>query len=297
MRRAIPEMASLFRGTQDTKGNPMDAFDNVGETCVSSAQKVVILPKENTRNFTTYSPLASETLGSLKTFFDARGHRPSEDMWTALAELAFVLEAMAEGRCPPQLFLSSLDPGVGKTQTVTHFIRALTSSIDHLDTGVLICVARLKEIQRFVDEMDLSPTEFAVLTSDKELNKLGIGSARSNKARVLFTSQQMIESRGDGRHFTEMRDFQYFGRPRQVRIWDESYLPGRAVTLNRDGLAALLQPIRTAHASLANAIQAAYDAIGKVEAGDLYPVPDFAFMFDLDLNGALRVLSRAPVGR
>jgi hypothetical protein len=43
-------------------------------------------------------------------------------MWAALTELASVLEAMAEGRCPPKLFLSSLDPGVGKTQTVTHFI-------------------------------------------------------------------------------------------------------------------------------------------------------------------------------
>jgi hypothetical protein len=202
------------------------------------------------------------------------GHRPSEGMWTALTELASVLEDMAEGRCEPKMFLSSLDPGVGKTQTVTHFIRALTSSKEHLDTGVLICVSRLKEIQRFVDEMDLLPTDFAVLTSDHELNKLGIGSARSNKARVLFTTQQMIESRGEGRHFAEMRDFQFFARPRQVRIWDESILPGRAVTLNRDALAALLQPIRTAHADLATAIQATYDAIGKVDAGGLYQVPE-----------------------
>jgi hypothetical protein len=145
--------------------------------------------------------------------------------------------------------------------------------------------------------MDLLPTDFAVLTSDHELNKLGIGSARSNKARVLFTTQQMIESRGKGLHFAEIRDLQFLCRPRQVRIWDESILPGQTVTLNRDALAALLQPIRTAHASLANAISTMYDEIGKVDAAGLYQVPDFAFTFNLDLNGALRVLSRAPRGQ
>jgi hypothetical protein len=40
-----------------------------------------------------------------------------------------------------------------------------------------------------------------------------------------------------------------------------------------------------------------YDEIGKVDAAGLYQVPDFAFMFNLDLNGALRVLSRAPRGQ
>jgi hypothetical protein len=284
-----------------TERKPMDAFADLGETRVS--QKVVKRPNKDPYYISSPlipdpSPsLASETLASLKAFFDTKGHRPSEAMWTALTELASVLEAMAEGRCPPKLFLSSLDPGVGKTQTVTHFIRALTASKEHLDTGVLICVSRLEEIKRFVQEMALSPTDFAVLTSNQELNKLGIGSARSNKARVLFTTQQMIEKRGAGRHFTEMRDFHFFTRPRQVRIWDESILPGQTVTLNRDALAVLLQPIRTAHASLADAISTMYDEIGKVEAAGLYQLPDFAVAFNLDLNGALRVLSRAPRGQ
>jgi hypothetical protein len=123
----------------------------------AASEKVVVLRKEIIpREFTTYSSLATETIATLKTFFDAKGHRPSDAMWTALAELASVLEAMAEGRCPPKLYLSSLDPGVGKTQTVTHFIRALTASTAHLDVGVLICVSRLDEIDRFVAEMGVA---------------------------------------------------------------------------------------------------------------------------------------------
>ena len=209
----------------------MSPFDGEGEAFAAlGSEKGVKRRYREAYNLTSPPCLTQETIARLRGYFDAKGQHPSEDMWTALTELASVLEAMAEERCPPKLFLSSLDPGVGKTQTVTHFIRALTASKEHLDTGVLICVSRLKEIQRFVDEMALSPTEFAVLTSDHALNKLGIGSARSNKARVLFTTQQMIERRGAGRNFAEMRDFQFFARPRQVRIWDESILPGRVIT-------------------------------------------------------------------
>jgi hypothetical protein len=122
----------------------MDAFDNVGETRVSPQ----ISGQNTIRNIpdvlTTFSPsansLSDKTLAELKAFFDAKGHRPSQAMWTALTELASVLEDMAEGRCEPKMFLSSLDPGVGKTQTVTHFIRALTSSKEHLYRGPDLCV-------------------------------------------------------------------------------------------------------------------------------------------------------------
>src|SRR5690349_14102158 len=107
----------------------MDAFMAADAT---ASEKVVVLRKEKLHvNSPLISSLASETIASLKAFFDAKGHRPSAEMWRALTDLASVLEAMAEGRCPPKLFLSSLDPGVGKTQTVTHFIKALTSSPDH----------------------------------------------------------------------------------------------------------------------------------------------------------------------
>jgi hypothetical protein len=220
--------------------------------------------------------LADQTISTLKAFFDAKGHHPSEEMWKALAELASVLEAMAEGRCPPKLFLSSLDPGVGKTQTVTHFLKALIPSIEHLDTGVLICVSRLDEIDRFVAEMELARIEYAVLTSDQERNKLGIGSTLSNKARVLFTTQQMIERRGAGRDFADMRDFQFFGRPRQVRIWDESILPGQTITLNCLDMAALLRPLAVTHKGLAEAILATFVELLRVENGAVYQVPDFA---------------------
>jgi hypothetical protein len=219
--------------------------------------------------------LADQTITRLRGYFDAKGQRPSDEMWTALTDLASKLEAMANGTCEPKFFLSSLDPGVGKTQTVTHFLKSLTSSLDHLDVGVLICVSRLDEIDRFVEEMELSRIEYAVLTSDEKRNKLGIGSALSNKARVLFTTQQMVERRGAGRDFDDMRELQFFGRPRQVRIWDESILPGQTVTLNKDDMGLLPRALRLTHHTLAEAIDTFSVELRSVADGATYQVPDF----------------------
>jgi hypothetical protein len=280
----------------------MDAFDSVGETCVSSAQKVIMKRKEDYTSYDHLFPtppksLHQEILTRLKAFFDANHHRPSEAMWTALTELASVLEKMAEGRCPAKIYLSSLDPGVGKTQTVIQFIRALMASKAHQDVGVLICMSRLEEIKSVVEEMALSPADYAVLTSNQELNKRGAGGDRVNEARVLFTTQQRIEKRGTGCHFAEMDEFHFLGRPRQVRIWDESILPGQTVTLNRYDLASLLKPLCVAHPALAEVIEAAFIELLGVEDGAVYQLPDFKARCGLDLNELLRALSRIPSDR
>jgi hypothetical protein len=279
----------------------MDAFDLDGFAIRGSADAPTISCqksyKNNTRKFTTFprhqSPsLHQETLATLKSFFGARGHRPSLEMWTALEELASVLEAMAEGRCPPTMFLSSLDPGVGKTQTVVQFVRALIRSEAHQDVGVLLCMSRLEEIRSVVNEMALSPSDFAILTADQSLN--GLGNCRVNEARVLFTTQQMIEKRGEGRRFAEMEDFHFLGQPRQVRIWDESILPGRTLTLNRDAMAALLQPLRATHSRLAETIEDMFFAIRGVEDGGVYQLPDLAAESGVELNELLQVIARIP---
>jgi hypothetical protein len=290
----------------------MDTLEDVGNTCVPAPANLSPYYKLLANGVTTYSQpttLTDQTIVGLRAFFDAKGHHPSDEMWTALTELASVLEAMAEGRCPPKFFLSSLDPGVGKTQTVTHFLKALTSSIDHRDTGVLICVSRLDEIDRFVAEMELARIEYAVLTSDQERNKLGIGSERSRLARVLFTTQQMIERRGAGRDFADLRPFQFFSRPRQVRIWDESILPGQTVTLNRDDMNLLPRALRLTHPALADAIETFGFELRSVESGTTYQVPDFTVTpknvvksrnridtelhYILDLNEALGLVAGA----
>ena len=61
-----------------------------------------------------------------------------------------------KGHPVPASYLSSLDPGVRKTTTLIHFIRALLGSAHHGDEAVLVGLSRLDEIKRLVEEVGLN---------------------------------------------------------------------------------------------------------------------------------------------
>ena len=73
---------------------------------------------ETTKTF-KQSQLSDKTIISLQNQFRQFKHRPSEEMWTALEDIASIIQAMADRNCPPLIYVSSLDPGIGKTQTIT----------------------------------------------------------------------------------------------------------------------------------------------------------------------------------
>jgi hypothetical protein len=185
--------------------------------------------------------LAAVTMAALREFFEANtNHRPSEAMYAALENAALCMAECAFFLRQRAVFVSSLAPGVGKTQLVIEFLRALRSR-RFWDVAVLVCVARLDEIDSYVSRLNLSPREFSVLTSDPTRNASGYPNPWS--AQILFTTQQMINARCEGGTFENIEAFHYTGRPRQVRIWDESILPGRPLTLGRDDLAFLFRPL------------------------------------------------------
>ena len=70
--------------------------------------------------------LTKKTLSDLRSTFAQYGHQPSEAMWAALRALLQTLEGMANGNLERLAHLSPLDPGVGKTETVRHFIKILS---------------------------------------------------------------------------------------------------------------------------------------------------------------------------
>ena len=115
--------------------------------------------------FTDLSPLpqppqtlSERTLETLRAFFENHDHRPSDDMWTALKAIAETLERMANGTCSHAIHLSSLDPGVGKTTTVIHFLKALLSSEQHREVAALVCVRRRDQIEAIVKRQTFTPT-------------------------------------------------------------------------------------------------------------------------------------------
>lgn len=232
--------------------------------------------------------LTSTTLTSLRRYFAKVGHRPSSDMWSALEDLASTMEDMATGAAAKKLFLASLDPGVGKTQTLTHFVDALLSTPVYQDVGVIICIGRLSEIRNLINDMAVPPSMLAVMTSETELNSLG--QAPVDQAQVLITTQQRIEKTlSSGRGFAEASSFFFQGKPRQVRVWDESYLPGATLTLNRDDALQLLKPLRGSFPRLTEAVDGYFARLNDIADGTIVELPDFASDHGVELNDVLRI--------
>lgn len=288
--------------------------------------------------FDTSTPPATTTTGTLATIPTSRpthhnsgigyiaweqtrrffrshtNHRPSERTYAALRDIADTLEAMATGKAAPRLFLSSLDPGQGKSTVLSYFIKTLLQHqmFDHV--GVLVCVGRLDEITKLVNaggEMvgeitdaeeltedekgtsgrhgGLDPSTFACLTTDDGINRLGLGSERAGEARVMFTTQQMVASRTARMDFSACRDFFFNGKPRQVRAWDEAWLPGEPLTLGAGAISSVLKGVER-HRRLYSAILRLLVALDGAEDGDTLDIPDFAEDFGVSSNDVAAML-------
>ncbi|MCA1806746.1 MAG: hypothetical protein LC687_02620, partial [Actinobacteria bacterium] len=150
------------------------------------------------------------------------------DMEEGLRDLAQALEAMAEGRLPQYYHLSSLDPGVGKTTMMKHFIRHLLESLQHDDVSVMVCVSRIDEVRKIIAALSDDIDNVGVLIGKDNEDVTALTQTDPTEARVLITTQQMIERRcHGGRCFRDVSAFHHRGQPRQVRIWDEAFLPGQ----------------------------------------------------------------------
>jgi len=234
------------------------------------------------------SLLAAESLRLVRQFFEKETqHRPSPFHYAALESITDTLAAMAEGRVDPKVFLSSLDPGVGKTTAVSAFVETLIADPTYSHVGVMICVARLDEINGMLQRMGVPKEHVAVLTSDKEVNALG--GAEVNQAQVLFTTQQRLEKHLDGECFVKAEEFYYQDRPRSVRIWDETWLPGVSITVTRDDLSAMLKQLRPVCPKLTERLDDVIREIKELGDGCRVDVPDFEQEYGVDLNSALSI--------
>jgi hypothetical protein len=207
-------------------------------------------------------------------------------MMAALQDILDTLEAQADGRAEEKVYLSSLDPGIGKTTAIIKFVDRLLFG-RHPNTGVIILLSRLDEIANLCDSIVIPEEMLAVCTSSPELNALG--GAEINGAQVLFTTQQMLASRLQGTSFTKYTDFFYQGKPRQVRIWDEAWLPGETYMLSRDDISAMLTHVRRPFPKFAQGLDDIIDALRENTEGT-YTLPDLKEGCDIDLNELLALL-------
>jgi len=229
---------------------------------------------------------------TIKTKFDSLSprHDPSPAQWDAMADLVATMEAMAEGRADAKVFLSSLDPGIGKTTAVVSFIDNLLSHPDYTQTGVLLCINTLAEIEKLVNEAGIPSDMLCVWTSDPALNAMG--AAEAHEAQVLITTQARIDMiLREHRSFLLSEELYFRGNLRAVRIWDEAFSVGHPISINNDDVYWLLREFRYISNGLRDDIKTIFDDIEKQSHGSVFTIPDFMEQHGLDLNSLLEPVS------
>ena len=219
------------------------------------------------------SPIAEAAMARLDAKLSSLGSRSSTGAGCGLHSLLHTLERALRGELADNYYLASLDPGQGKSLGVASFVNSWAELGYTPDEGVLIGVSRLSEIETLVTQSCLKPTEFGVLTSNPILNDLGLPRERLGTARVLFTTQQMIIRRCAGQRFAQTTAFNYRGRQRKLRVWDETLTPAEPFTVGRDALGFLLSPLRLDRPDYHKAVWELMLNLEKAEEGQRVFVP------------------------
>ena len=229
----------------------------------------------------------------VREFFNKEtSHRPSEEMYEALLDIALTLEDMANGKAENKIHLSSLAPGIGKTQTICFFLNLLLKEKQYEDKGILIGLSSYDEIESYIERLDIDRSNIAVLTSDSKINKLG--NSDPLEAQVLFTTQQRMDVRlKQYDNFNAAQEFFYIDKARPIRIWDESFLPGKTIVSNRDDLMFLIGALRKTHPELTEELDKLLNVrLRKAENGSVIELPDLRNSYAISLNELAGILNR-----
>lgn len=218
--------------------------------------------------------LARATLQNLFETFNRLGLKPSHSSYHAFNQIADILVKGLTGKLDSSFYLSSLDPGVGKTQIICTFIQTWKQKGFKPSGSVLIAVSSKEQINDLAKRMALDKADYACLTSDDSLNLLGLGKDNSRKAKVLFTTQQMVLSRcGDKDSFEKVSAFFYENGPRSLRIWDESYLPSEPVSISITDMMGLSGMLTYLANDLANELAELGSALTNDKVGQAFCIP------------------------
>jgi len=221
------------------------------------------------------------------TTFAERNHNPNTEMKQALMDIINTLSLMAYGEAKNYYYLSSVDPGVGKSTAIIEWLKAFIYGFPDLEeVGVLLCLDTYDEIKHYIEESKVPSDRFAVyVTKTHENNNLGLGRENTDQARLLITTKDQIKRRSKGNNFDSVSEFYYHGKPRQVRIWDESLFQGRGLQLKRSSLGSLYEILENTRPDLYKKVVKIFDCIGEHNDGDTLQMPEL----DVSLNEMLSI--------
>lgn len=232
-------------------------------------------------------PLAKAAITDLNRFFEQKAHRPSYEQQRALQDLIHCFERIVTGKTARKVFLSSLDPGVGKTSCLLFFLRALLKQ--DYKTGVLICINQLSQIEDIAAELKVFADRIHLwthkdLTDPKAIRSLGldgplegISFAERNSAQVLITSHEQITRQMERFGSFDLAETLYFqDQPRTLRVWDEAWSPSESITVNAFKAMSVLHYINAANPDVAKELTTRLNQIVNSEDGDRFTFSHFA---------------------
>ena len=156
-------------------------------------------------------------------------------------------------------------------------IKALlgTPDLDHV--GVLYVAERREELSEVFNKIN-RPHDVGILTTESdgyEYPKICTYSGeRAVNARVLLTTKKMIEKRIVQNNSASYGFLNYDSRPRRLRIWDETFLPAKPITISRPSLQILAGELKTKSDTLYQVIDNLIDDIKQSKEGKIALLPD-----------------------
>lgn len=226
-----------------------------------------------------YSSLNKNAMEKLNDAFKKHGHKPTDEQLTALHAIQKTLTLMLSGNAEQKYYLSSLDPGMGKTTAILSWLDAYLEAPERYGNhGVLIALDRLEEIQRWIIDGSIPESKFAVRVSDAteegiDLNNMGLGVHGRHEALVLYTTKKQIRNRSRVNSFDEIECFHFNNHPRTIRIWDESFSIGEEVILNPCDFGTLLTQLDSISSELTESVLQILKDIRLFKASGTYFMP------------------------
>jgi hypothetical protein len=218
-------------------------------------------------NRTRQLPFVDRVLHAINArFAEKYKHNPSPKNMRAIGAIADTIEKMAARTAEDGTYLSWAAPGTGKTEAIIESIKQLLADARYRDCGIIVFLAHLNQVGRLVHDLldnGIARDDISVLvgtkTENDELRILGRGRFKADgkwdsqvqKARVVIATQAKLHSivafRKRVHASTSLDDlWLYEGKPRRVRIWDETILPARTQVLREPDVCTVVDQLHEA---------------------------------------------------
>lgn len=190
----------------------------------------------------------------------------------ALDDLNKIFSKLFEKGYERKFYLSSIDPGSGKTTLIYTFLNGLNFLKYTAECSIVIFFNTIEEIRSFIAVAGLDYDDFAVWCSDKVLSSYGKGADNKELARILLTTQEKFR-RHIRESFEKCEEFYFLGKPRSLRIWDESLLPATPRSIPMDEMVKLYAPLRHRWETFVEILEAVQTKVLETKEGALIEFP------------------------